>query len=523
MKRHSRHYAMLLLVFLAHLILLAGCMQKKDKKEAPHSATQQELRLNFVAGAVPSLNPHQLIAHARGKGLGKWLFEGLTRLNLSGEYELAGAESLEISPCKMHYTFKLKENRYCDGSLVTAYDYERCWKEALSPDSNCLKAHLLYYLKNAEQAKKGKASLNEVGVKALDAATLVIDLEHPTPHFLGLLSTCLYAPFKEHQGEILFNGPYKVGKIKEDHYLELVPNLFFWDKGPAIKKIKVSMIKDAMTALSLYKEKDLDWIGAPFTHLPAEIVSMEKDKGNFFRGPNVIFPFWVYLNTEAFPLSSQSIRQAFRHVIDQAEIVTHLFSGHDPLFTPVPLASKDQSVEHDLAKAKELFEKGLKDLGLTRDTFPIIKLSCCSIRICKRLSEHLQQLWQQAFGIKVELEIYDWNTFYARMFKGDYHIGGFFTSSDYYDPLACLELLASDNNLPRWKHKRYHEIIEHLKREGTLKVRLGLLKEALAILNEETPIIWLINQGQYHAYPVNLKGVCFDQLGMPDFRYAYFE
>ena len=522
-KRHSRHYATLLLTFLAHLILLAGCIQKKDKKETPHSDTQQELRLNFVSGAVPSLNPHQLILAARGKGLGKWLFEGLTRLNLSGEYELAGAESLEISPCKTHYTFKLKENRYCDGSLVTAYDYERCWKKALAPDSNCLKAHLLYYLKNAEQAKKGKASLNEVGVKALDAATLVIDLEHPTPHFLGLLSTCLYAPFKELQGEILFNGPYKVGKMKEDHYLELVPNPFFWDKGPAIKKIKVFMIGDAMTALSLYKKKDLDWIGDPFTYLSPEIASAEREKGNFFKGPDVIFPFWIYVNTGSFPLSSPSIRKAFRLVLDQDKIVRYLFKGHDPLFTPVPLPSNKGTPGYDLTKGKFLFEKGLQELGLTKKTFPILKIISSTEAGNNHLFEHLQQVWQEAFGIKMELEVYDWNTFYAKMFKGNYHIGGFFTSSDYYDPLACLEFLASDNNLPKWRHKQYRKIIEHLKREDVPKVRLELLNKITTILNEETPIIWLVNHRQYHAYPANLKGVCFDQMGMPDFRYAYFE
>ncbi len=517
-------YAMLLLIFLASLIVLTGCTQKKEEKDAPRSDARQELRLNFVSGPVSSLNPHQLILAARGKGLGKWLFEGLTRLNLSGEYELAGAESLEISPCKTHYTFKLKENRYCDGSLVTAYDYERCWKEVLAPEAHCLKAHLLYYLKNAEEAKKGKVALSQVGVKALDKTTLAVELEHPTPHFLSLLSTCVYAPFKEDQGDILFNGPYTVGNMKEDHYLELVPNPFFWDRAhTAIKKIHIFMVKDAMTALSLYKENDLDWIGDPFTYLPPEIVAVERDKGNFFKGPQVIFPFWVYVNTESLSLSSHTIRQAFRLVLDQNEIVKYLFKGHDPLLTPVPSSSHQGTSDYDLTKGKALFEQGLRELGLTKETFPTLKIISSTEAGNHHLFEHLQQVWQQAFGIKLELEVYDWNTFYAKMFKGDYHIGGFFTSSDYYDPLACLEFLASDHNLPRWKHQRYCDIIEHLKREDDVEVRGELLNEATAILNKETPIIWLVNQTQYHAYPENLKGVCFDQMGMPDFRYAYFE
>ena len=240
------------------------------------------LRLNFIAGDLPSLDPQALSRDMRGIGLGKWLFEGLTRLDPNGKYELAGAEDVEISPCRMKYTFKLRPNFYSNGDRVTAADYERSWKEALAPDSTCVKSYLFYFIKNAEKAKQGKVSVDEIGVKAIDDHTLFIELEHPTSCLFNLLSLCLFSPFKMDKENVLFNGPYKVVERSKDSHLKLGKNPFFWDHSHiAIDEVHISMIQDGMTALALYQKGELDWIGDPFSYLSSDVVSAEVAKGKF--------------------------------------------------------------------------------------------------------------------------------------------------------------------------------------------------------------------------------------------------
>src|SRR5262245_55725956 len=101
---------------------------------------------------------------------------------------------MEISEDRKIYTFHIREAFWSDGTAVTAWDFEKSWKDILNPDFPAMNAHLLYPIKNAEGAKMGKTSLSEVGIKSIDAKTLEVTLEHPTPYFLELIAFCVFYP-----------------------------------------------------------------------------------------------------------------------------------------------------------------------------------------------------------------------------------------------------------------------------------------------------------------------------------------
>ena len=272
-------------VLLASLHFLGGCTKKLETMKAQNIQEdgQRPFRLNFVLGDVSSLHPHSLATGARGLALGKWLFEGLTRLNLHGEYELAGAERVEISPCGTQYVFTLRSNLYSNGEPVLAQDYERAWKTAIVSGS-CAKSHLFYCVKNARKAKMGEETRDAIGVKALDEKTLQVHLEHPTSYFLSLISNPLFAPFHEKDGDTAFNGPYMLGSWKKGDTLVLEANPFFWDhEGVRLKRVEIFMVKDSATAFSLYQEGIIDWIGDPFSWLPSEILASEIAEGRLFK------------------------------------------------------------------------------------------------------------------------------------------------------------------------------------------------------------------------------------------------
>src|SRR5262245_49050354 len=126
------------LFLLGGLIFMTAtcCSQKAQQK-------QNHLRLNFTDGDVPSLHPHLLIPHARGRTLSNLLFEGLTRTDSSGKVVLAGAEKMEVSRDQKRYTFTLRDQKWSDGSIVTADHYVAAWKSALGPGADCPCANLL--------------------------------------------------------------------------------------------------------------------------------------------------------------------------------------------------------------------------------------------------------------------------------------------------------------------------------------------------------------------------------------------
>ena len=57
-----------------------------------------------------------------------------------------------------------------------------------SPATAAAYASMLYVVKNAEAINAGKLNPAEIGVRAIDAKTLEITLERPTPFFLELLA-----------------------------------------------------------------------------------------------------------------------------------------------------------------------------------------------------------------------------------------------------------------------------------------------------------------------------------------------
>ena len=125
------------------------------------------------------------------------LYEGLMRNGPDGKPAPALAENVAISPDQMTYTFTLRKSGWSDGTAVTAQDFEKSWKSMLAPEFPSPNAYQLYPIQGAQAAKEGRGSIDTVEVKAIDDATLVVNLEQPTPYFLSLLTTHFYYPVHE--------------------------------------------------------------------------------------------------------------------------------------------------------------------------------------------------------------------------------------------------------------------------------------------------------------------------------------
>ena len=337
--------------------------------------TMHTLKINFQEGDLPSLHPHSLMIYLRGICIAKTLYECLTRIDEQGVVQLAGAQSVEVSPDQLRYTFTLRDNKWSDGTPVIAEHYEKAWKHALSPASSCSRADLLYMIKNAQEAKKGDLPLDAVGIKALDEKTLVVELAHPSPYFLELAAQPICAPMidpvKEEQN--VFNGPFIVKEWKHNDKICLIPNSTYWDRAHvSLKLIEIFMVQDAMTAYSMFEKKQLDWIGVPLSPLSTELIVNMKKEGTLKSHP-VDRAFWVFLNTQQPSLSSPAIRKALSLAVDRQAITQHILIGGHPLEKPLPTAllpvKTTTRLKRDLSEAQHSFEIGLKEMGLPKRLF----------------------------------------------------------------------------------------------------------------------------------------------------------
>ena len=146
-------------------------------------------------------NPEQMDptrnSYARSSRVLQNLFKGLYKLDADGvSYVPAMAEGVEVSEDGMTYTFTLREGlKWSDGSDLTADDFVFSWIHALAPESRC--ASDLWIVKNGKAYNSGECTAEEVGVKAPDARTFVVELETLTPWLLNLTATTSFFPVKK--------------------------------------------------------------------------------------------------------------------------------------------------------------------------------------------------------------------------------------------------------------------------------------------------------------------------------------
>lgn len=131
--------------------------------------------------------------------INRGLFEGLVRLNESGQAVPGIAKSWKVSSDGKTYTFTLRSSaKWGNQQQVKASDFEYAWKRALTPEANNTYAFNMFMIANAEDYYEGTLrDASKVGVKALNNYTLQVTLTEKTSYFIQLLAESIYLPVNE--------------------------------------------------------------------------------------------------------------------------------------------------------------------------------------------------------------------------------------------------------------------------------------------------------------------------------------
>lgn len=463
------------------------------------------------------------------------LFEGLMRFNENEELTLALAQSVEISKDNTEYTFHLKEANWSDGTLISAYDFERSWKEILSPSFPAGYVHKFFMIKNAKEANEGKVSLEEVGINAQDEKTLKVALNYPTPYFLELTAQCIFFPLPKNNSflekeydKLPCSGPFKVKKWDHHSQLVLIKNQEYWDqRSIQIEKIHINIIDNENTLLTLFESKELDWVGKPFSEIPMDARDSLYLR-NLLNSKSITSTLFIDFNTEKPPFSNIYIRKAFSMTIDRKSIVDHI-ANSIPQATerliPDFVKSPSDPFIQNLNQAQHFLNKGLKELGLNKNDLSIHFLYD-DFEYSHKLAQALHQQWKIGLGIDVILEKKQWKTYLEDLSSHNYQIAKLNWTADLLDPIAFLNLFRlrfpySEN--PRWPNPSFLHLLELADRSLDRDERYKLLKEAEDHIIDNS-VIAPIHFGfsQYVKNP-KLKNVLFTKTGNVDFRWAYFE
>lgn len=537
----------LFLFLLGLMVVLSGCnfeknsaTGKENKAEAKEEKKSENVLNLSLDNDIPDLNQVKTTDAISFSVLNN-VMEGLYRINKDNEPEPAMAKSFDVTDDGLTYTFHLRDNiKWSNGDPVTANDFKYSWLRAMNPDTAGSYSFILAdYIKGAADFAAGKAGAETVGIEVKDDKTLVVQLEKPTPFFVSLTAFVTYFPLNEkfvtEKGEqfalthqnILYNGPYVLTDYDQAKGVVLEKNPEYWDKeNVQVEKINLKVIKEQSTALNLYEAGDLDKV-----ILSSADVNSYKDSKEFHTETE-FSSYYIQFNLGKEPINNLNIRKALQLAYDPKVLTSVVLNnGSEPasgLIAPKMTGADGKSfrdmqgdvIKPDAAKAKELWEKGVKELGKT----PEITLLTADDTVSKDTGTFLQSEFKKNLGIDIQLATKPYSGRLQAMRDNDYQMVVSKWGADYNDPMTYLDLWVAPVKPFRgnYSNPKYDELVAAAKNEVDEKVRMKKLLEAEKVMLEDDAVLGpLYYQGTAYLEKPYVKDIVTHPSGSPlDLKYA---
>ncbi len=513
------------LAFAGVLITAGGCGKGKVSEEKSQSVFKYSVLSNLV-----TLDPAKLTDAPTFEVL-KNIFNGLVELNEKNEPSPALAEKWDVSSDQKTYTFHLKKNaKFNNGREVTAEDvkwsYDRASQKAFaSPTAATFFDDIVGF----QEVNDGKASTIS-GIKVLDKHTLQMTIKQPRTYFLAKIAYHVAdvlpkgdVPFDKaisNIKEMIGAGPFKVTEFHSDHLVVMEPNEHYYGHKPAVAKIEVRIVKDPITAISMYKSKKLDILRVPVTDLSNIRADAEyKDQLHDFPQAG---SFYLEMNRKVYkPFADKKVRQAFAMAINRKIIIDDVLQGNvylaNGILPPgVPgYREKVNELPYDPVKAKQLMAQAGYASG---SKLPPLQLVVSSRSVAGKAASAniVMQLRKTFSGFNISVLSPSWDAYLEKLHRKE--IGFRFAGwlADYIDPsnfLSDLFKSKSPMNYIYFSSPAFDQLCDKANGLSDMKEREKLYAQAEDILLQDGSVVplfypkdfWLVQDG-VSGLKSNLQG-----------------
>lgn len=360
----------------AGVIALAGCSAGGDAGTGGGDKTGST-GIVTVQSNEPQNPLIPAVTNEVGGGLAlQNLFAGLIYYKADGAVAMDLADSIE-SDDNQNWTIKIKKDqKFSDGTPVTADSFVKAWQYAASDPAFENQWWFANFAGYNDGGEDGKAVVEDsLSLKVVDDTTFTVELAAPQSDFVTSLGYQVFAPlpesfFKDPEAfgqKPIGNGPYKLEKWEHDSVISLVPNEEY-DGPRKAQNGGVDLVTygtaDAAYADLLSDNLDVINPGVP----PSALATYKDDLGD--RAVDQPAAIWEGLTIPkrlahfGDDEEGNLRRQAISYAIDRDEITKVIFEGtRTPAvdYTSPVIAGwndniKGSEVTHaDAAKAKELW------------------------------------------------------------------------------------------------------------------------------------------------------------------------
>lgn len=572
MKTTNKVFTCVVFALLAFSLVFVGCSKKEEgavANNAQQTATKS-FDLNVCVASEPQTIDPALNSAVDGAIMTQHFFEGLMKWADSGKpvndkgnmnyAELVNGQASSYQKVvnddgTVTYTFKIRPDaKWSDGKAVTANDFVYSWRRLADPNTAADYCYMIDMVKGYAEVNSGEADPSTLAVSAPDASTFEVVLTYDCPYFLEICAFPAAFPVREDvvsaepdtwttsngSKNYITNGPWKMAEWVHDSYIKMVPNEYHYDVanlGP--DSITFRLMADSNAMLAGFRSNDLQYINqVPVDETPSLIASGELDIVDY------IGTYYVSYQTQAEPFDDWRVRKAFTLTIDSKYIVEQITqSGQVPATGFVPAGVYDanptgddfRTVGGDYWEAPltdEIYQKNceearqlLAEAGYPNgEGFPVVTYLYNTSDAHKAVGEALQQMWQKALNVTVQLQNQEWNAFLETRKNGDFQVARNGWIADYNDPISFLDmwLTGGGNNDGQYSNPEYDAAIKEAKSSADPAVRMAAMHRAEDIIMGEDwalgPIYFYTNS---YMMKENIKGAFYTPLGYYIFGYTY--
>ncbi|HEV2674275.1 MAG TPA: peptide ABC transporter substrate-binding protein [Aliidongia sp.] len=462
------------------------------------------------------------------------LFDGLTRINGKGEIIPAVAQSWDVAPDGLTWTFHLRSDaKWSDGTPVTAGDFVYSFRRSVDPATAAPYVSILYAVVGARAISDGKEKdLSKLGVTAPDDHTLKIALTEPTAFLPGVLALPIGYPIPKaavdaygtqwtRPGKMVSNGAYKLDYWEPQQEIRLTRNPNYWDaKSVRIDVARWLVVESDETAFKRFRAGELDFSRIPVTEIPYARKNMAAE-----LHPDVnMWTAYVILNVGKAPLSDVRLRQALAMTIDRETLADKVDPhGELPAYGLVPPGMPGYTQQppdwmalgkaERLTKAKALYAEA----GYGPDKPLKLELIYPTSENARRMTSAMAGMWKQALGAEIVMTNEENQVTLAQTRHHDFEMSLYGWIADYPDPWTFLSILQSDSgdlNTFDYKNPEFDQLLSKATQTIEPAARLKVLEAAERVISRDMPMIPLYYDVRpylvstrldgYHANPLDI-------------------
>ncbi len=498
-------------------LVLSGCSGSGSKTETspspsaspdssaapPKPATNKNATITLSTNAEPTFNPWFPTGFVESEPITELLFNGLTAWGTDYQPMPALATEWKAADDGMSWTFKLRTDvTWSDGQPFTADDVVYTFNEiVLNKDLG------------AANSSNYVAVDKVVAVNAHEVQFLLNQPWSSLPNYLAWFTKILPKHIfdgKDPWELTSFNkekpigtGPYILTKYMAGQYVELERNPNYFGGESQIAKVVFSIIPDGNTQIAQVMAGTISMMQVEDPNL------MDKMKAN----PNLTVHeiadnnyYWVALDQAQERFQDVKVRQALLHAIDREAIIKGILKGYGQVATG-PIAPVQEKYYNKNVKSyafdKEISKNLLKEAGYTPNKNGFmekdgkvleINMPTGQYGVLVQATQLVQQYWQD-IGVKVNLDVIDWNTYIQKVVidrKYDATLCWWRAPVD-PDVLAYNHSSAAGtgNNIPGYKNPQLDKLLEDGRKAKTTEERVQIYNDAQALMAEELPYLYL--------------------------------